>query len=88
MPYPSESLFSHLSDCRHQKSLSHSDQKPHQDVTTCGRTFGIYCMILKNKIQPSTFEDVIGFIKGFMTRAASHLHVEGEGHLVHNARCS
>lgn len=29
--------------------------------------------MLKNKIQPSSFEDLIGFIKQFMNLAASHL---------------
>ena len=34
--------------------------------------------LLKNKIQPSKFEDLIGFIKLFMNEAASHLANTGE----------
>ena len=33
--------------------------------------------MLKNKIQPSKFEDLIGFIKQFMNREASHLATAG-----------
>ena len=29
--------------------------------------------VLKNKIQPSKFEDLMGFIKPFMNQAASHV---------------
>ena len=29
--------------------------------------------VLENKIQPSKFEDTIGFIQRFMNQAASHL---------------
>ena len=35
--------------------------------------FNQYSGVLKNKIQPSKFEDLIGFIQQFMSRAASHL---------------
>lgn len=30
-------------------------------------------LVLNNKIQPSTFEDLIGFLKQLMNQAASHL---------------
>lgn len=35
-------------------------------------------LLLKNKIQPGEFEDLIGFIKGVVNRAASHLVSRGE----------
>ena len=33
--------------------------------------------LVKNKIQLSKFEDLVGFIQQFMNQAASHLQVEG-----------